>query len=138
MDEALLDTDILSEVLKRKNRNVLDAAKRYLTLHGRLSFSEVTVYEIVRGMRAKGARSQLSAFLSTVNSCEVLPINRDVLLRAAELWAEAVRSGHARNDADLIIAATALEAGRVLVTANTAHFSWMPGLQVDDWRSMQP
>ena len=33
-----------------------------------------------------------------------------------------------------IIAATALEHKRVLVTGNTAHFSWVPGLRVEDWR----
>lgn len=35
-----------------------------------------------------------------------------VLMRAADLWAEARRLGHPRNDADIIIAATALEEGR--------------------------
>jgi len=39
------------------------------------------------------------------------------------------------GDADLIIAATALETGRVLVTGNTAHYSWIPGLTLDDRRN---
>lgn len=30
MDESLLDTDILSEVLKRKDQQVLAAARQYL------------------------------------------------------------------------------------------------------------
>jgi hypothetical protein len=30
MDEALLDTDILSEVLKARNRQVLSVAQKYL------------------------------------------------------------------------------------------------------------
>jgi predicted nucleic acid-binding protein len=34
----------------------------------------------------------------------------------------------------LIIAATALEHGRALITGNTAHFQWVPGLQIDNWR----
>jgi hypothetical protein len=34
----------------------------------------------------------------------------------------------------LIIAATALETGRALVTGNTAHFGWIPALTIEDWR----
>ena len=34
MDAALLDTDILSEVLKRKDPRVLSGAQRYLAQHG--------------------------------------------------------------------------------------------------------
>jgi len=44
------------------------------------------------------------------------------------------RGGHPGRDADLIIAATALEHGRVLVTGNTLHFAWVPGLKLSNWR----
>jgi len=30
--------------------------------------------------------------------------------------------------------ATAIETGRVLVTGNTPHFSWISGLRIEDWR----
>lgn len=57
-----------------------------------------------------------------------------VLERSANLWVKARRGGHPRYDADLIIAATALEHGRTLATGNAAHFSWINGLDLDDWR----
>jgi predicted nucleic acid-binding protein len=38
------------------------------------------------------------------------------------------------TDADLIIAATAMEHRRVLVSGNTDHFAWIPGLVLDNWR----
>jgi len=89
-------------------------------------------------MRAKRAARQFTKFLQMVANSDVLPISVPVLLRAADLWAEAGKGGHLRGDADLIIAATALEARRVLVTGNTAHFSWINGLQLTDWRSGTP
>jgi len=138
MDESLLDTDILSEVLKGKDQQVLATAQQYLNEHQRLAFSTITLYEIVRGMRAKRAARQFTKFLQMVANSDVLPISVPVLLRAADLWAEAGKGGHLRGDADLIIAATALEARRVLVTGNTAHFSWINGLQLTDWRSGTP
>jgi tRNA(fMet)-specific endonuclease VapC len=104
MVEALIDTDILSEVIKRKDSRVLTKARRYLAEHQRFAFSSITAYEIIRGMRASQATRQLSEFLKTVATSDVLPANMPVLMRAAELWADAHRSGHPQSDADLIIA----------------------------------
>ena len=134
MDEALLDTDMLSEVLKAKHAGVLGQAQRYLNQYGRLSFSAITFYEVVRGMTATGATKQLANFLQTASSSEVTPISMPILLQAANLWATATAGGNPRGDADLIIGATALELGRVLVTGNKAHFDWIQGLRVEDWR----
>ena len=134
MDESLLDTDILSEVLKGKDQQVLATARQYLAEYHHLSFSAITVYEIIRGMRAKRASRQLAQFLNTVSTSDVFSVSMPVLMRAGELWAKAHDGGHPHNDADLIIASTALEAGRVLVTGNTSHFSWINGLQLADWR----
>jgi predicted nucleic acid-binding protein len=89
MDESQLDTDILSEVLKRKDRQVLANATRYLAQHQRLAFSALTVYEIMRGMLANRATHQLNAFLNTLGSSEVLPLSMTVLQRAARLWTDA-------------------------------------------------
>ncbi len=108
MDAALLDTDILSEVLKRKDQRVLANAGQYIAQHQRLAFSAITAYEIVRGLRAKRATRQLTGFLKTVGTSDVFPADMPVLMRASELWADATNGGHPHDDADLIIAATAL------------------------------
>ena len=138
MDEALLDTDIMSEILKAKNQQVLGLAQQYLDQHQRFAFSAITLYEILRGLRASQATRALNAFLKLVGNSDVLPVSLPVLYRAADLWADAGKGGYPRNDADLIIAATALESGRVLVTGNGPHFSWIPGLSLADWRSASP
>jgi hypothetical protein len=44
MDEALLDTDKLSEVLKAKDPRVLAKAQQYLNQYDRLAFSTITFY----------------------------------------------------------------------------------------------
>jgi tRNA(fMet)-specific endonuclease VapC len=138
MDESLLDSDILSEFLKEKNPRVSEAARLYLAEHQRLTFSAVSLYEITRGFLATRATSGLARFAQLVDESEVLPVSIPVLERAATLWSEAYRRGRPRGDADIIIAATALESNRVLVSGNTAHFTWIPGLTVMDWRSGSP
>src|SRR4051812_21626364 len=102
MDKALLDTDILSEVLKRKDPQVLATAGQYLAEHQRFAFSAVTLYEIIRGSQANGATRQLAEFLNTVGTSDVLPVSTGVLMRAADLWAEADNAGYPHDDADLI------------------------------------
>ena len=134
MDEAIVDTDMLSEVLKAKDARVLAKAQQYLSQHGRLSFSAMTFYEVVRGMLAHRAKKQLANFVNRADNSDVIPISLPILLRAANLWSAARAGGHPSDDADLIIAGTALEVGRMLVTGNTAHFSWIPGLRIEDWR----
>jgi tRNA(fMet)-specific endonuclease VapC len=134
MDAALLDTDILNEVLKQKNALVVAQASAYIQEHGQFAIAALSRYEVVRGLRDANATAQLSRFATFCQNTLVLPITDAVLDRAADLWVHARQGGHPRSDADLIIAATALEHGRVLVTGNTAHFVWVPGVRLADWR----
>ena len=134
MDSAILDTDMLNEVLKQKNAKVLLHASGYLRQHGQFALSSMTRYELVRGLKEKNATRQLALFATFCQQSLILPVTDSILDRAADLWVTARRGGYPGRDADLIIAATALEHGRVLATGNTVHFVWIPGLRVADWR----
>ena len=134
MPPALLDTDILSELLKLRNTNVRQKALAYAQQHGHLAFSAITRYEITRGYKDQKATTQMARFATFCQHAIVLPVTEAILDRTADLWGVARQGGHPRNDADLMIAATALEHGRLLVTGNTSHFSWIPGLTIEDWR----
>jgi tRNA(fMet)-specific endonuclease VapC len=134
MDAALLDTDILSEVIKLRDANVRQTALSYAQRHGQLAFSAITRYEVIRGYRSQNATSQLARFDAFCQHSLIIPLGDQIFDRAADLWAIARRGGHPNGDADLLIAATALENGRVLVTGNTIHFSWIPGVRLADWR----
>ncbi|HQZ69206.1 MAG TPA: hypothetical protein PLY87_29165 [Planctomycetaceae bacterium] len=52
----------------------------------------MSMYEVFRGLRANGATRRLAAFQQTVASSDVFSISTNVLMRAAELWAEAQRT----------------------------------------------
>jgi predicted nucleic acid-binding protein len=134
MDAALLDTDALNEVLKQKNAIVVRQAATYLKQHGQFAISAMTRYEVLRGLKEKQATAQLKRFELFCQNTLVLPISDLVLDRATELWVAARQTGNPCRDADLIIAATALDAQRVLVTGNTKDFSWISNLTLIDWR----
>ena len=135
MNAALLDTDILSEVIKLRDPIVVRHAIDYTRQVGSLSFSAVTRYEVVRGYKHKRAAKQLARFAVFCQQARVLTLTDSIWDRASELWAYARTHGHPHKDADLLIAATALEEGLDLATGNTGDFVWIPGLAIEDWRN---
>jgi len=135
MTIALLDTDMLSELLKQRNPQVTAKAAEYLRVHCKFAFSVFTRFEIARGYKEKGATTQLTRFGEFCRHSLIIPATDAVFDRAEDLWVIARRGGLPHYDADLIIAATALETGRVLVTGNTAHYAWISGLMLEDWRN---
>jgi tRNA(fMet)-specific endonuclease VapC len=126
----LIDTDILSEILKQRDDNVIQAARVYLDEWRRFTFSVLTRYEILRGLRAKGAVRQELAFDALCRLSQVLPLTEPIAVRAAAIYADLQLRGELIGDADILIAATALEHGLAIATGNTAHFERIPGLQV--------
>ncbi len=95
--------------------------------------SLVTRFEILRGLKAKRANAQLAAFDSFCMSNEVLPITDQIIVRAAETYADLHNRGQLIADADILIAATAIENGLVMATNNLADFGRISGLQIDNW-----
>ena len=130
---ALLDTDILSELLK-KHPLVTERIRRYLAEHGRLAFPIITQYEILRGLKAKQARNQEAAFSAFCQVSLILPVTDRVVERAATLYGKLYRWGELLADAALLIAATALDAQRILITNNLVHFQRIPDLFIENWK----
>jgi tRNA(fMet)-specific endonuclease VapC len=130
--KSLLDTDVLSGLM-RKTPVALNRARVYLADHRQLTISLVTRFEILRGLKAKRANAQLAAFDSFCMNNEVLPITDQIIVRAAETYADLHNRGQLIADADILIAATAIENGLVMATNNLADFGRITGLQIDNW-----
>ena len=131
----LLDTVTLSEVIKGHDAAVAARAVAYLSVHERFQFSIVTRFEILRGLQAKQAHRQIELSEKRCRTSTVLPLTDAIVIRAAEIYGFLHRKGSLIGDADVLIAATALEHELPLVTENTAHFRRVPGLVCESWRS---
>ena len=136
MEAVLVDTDILSELLKRKNASVAKNVARYLAAYGELTISSMSRYEVLRGLKETNATVQLVQFQSFRARTQILPVTDEPLDLAADLWVTGRRNGLSPTDADSIIAATAVYYGHVLVTGNTAHFDWIQGLKTVNWQNL--
>lgn len=133
---CLLDTVTLSEVIKGRDSSVLLRAQEYLSVHGSFQFSIITRYEILRGLKAKNAFRQVERFEEQCRASTVFPLTDDIVVRAAEVYGSLHQRGSLIEDADILIAATALVQGFPLVTENAAHFRRIPDLRVESWRRL--
>lgn len=65
MIASLLDTNAISDIIRApsKRRSTVTAhASAYLLSYGRFSFSELSCYEVLRGLRKKGAKKAACPF----------------------------------------------------------------------------
>jgi tRNA(fMet)-specific endonuclease VapC len=98
-----------------------------------LAISLVTRFEILRGLKAKRATAQLAAFDSFCTNNDVLQITDQIIVRAADIYADLHIRGQLIPDADILIAATAVENDLVMATNNLADFGRIAGLRIDNW-----
>ncbi len=125
-----VDTDVLIKHLRGHPsvRGKVEAAS------GEWSISTLTHFELLKGVYmsadTKKALADLDALLAGV---PVLPASTAVNMLAAEHFARLRRVGQLLPDPDLLIGATALAHGLILVTGNTAHFSRLTGLKLENW-----
>ncbi len=138
MEESLLDTDILSEVLKAKNSSVVKRAKEYLTRYGRITISVITVMEIVKGLHQVRRADALEKFLANILSSNVLVFDQYCAEKAGRIYGDLERTGQTVGRADPIIAAIALQHSLTLVTGNLEHYQRIQALgyplKLENWR----
>jgi tRNA(fMet)-specific endonuclease VapC len=138
MNKCLLDTDILSEIIKGRDPVVAAKARTYLGQLGRLTTSSVTVAEIIYGFRRIGREDRISQFEASLTNAEVLPFDVAAAGHAGRINADLERTGRTIGMPDVMIAGIALHHQLPLVTGNTAHFEYIRdagyGLVFENWR----
>lgn len=75
----------------------------------------------------------MEAFDRFCETCLVLPLTDEIVVKAAGVYATLRKRGQPIGDADILIAASALTHGFGVVTNNESHFRRIDGLHVDNW-----
>jgi len=130
----LLDTNVLSEVLKKRPEpKVLDKL-RSVPARG-IATSAVCVAELRYGAAPNPGRAGLWQRISreVLVRVRILPFGEAEAVRAGDLLALLESEGVPIGTEDVLIGATALEAGLTVVTRNVKHFDRIPGLTVESW-----
>jgi len=126
----LFDTDICIELL-RGNKVLIDRRRAY---SGDVFISFMTVAELYYGVENSSNvvenRLLVDKFLLTIG---VIQSDVEIMRRFGELKSVLKKQHLLLPDADLFIAATALEKMEALITGNTKHFQRISGLKLENW-----
>ena len=131
----LLDTDILSNLMKRSPSTALIAKLASVPPEQQFT-SSITLGELIFGAHRLGPRSTvLLGQIETrlIPNLPILPFDAEAARRYGEVRALLEGQGTPLGDADLRITAIAMVRNLTIVTANTRHFQRVPGLSVENW-----
>jgi len=105
----------------------------YILEHGKLSFSLITRYEVLRGLLLHTITKRKRAFETLCIASDIISLSPEIIDRAAYIYADLKSRGQLISDADILIGATALVNGWRLITDNERHLGRIPGLIVENW-----
>ena len=131
----LLDTDILSNLMKRSPSSALVARVARVPPEQQFT-SSITLGELVYG--AHRLRERTTILMERIEdvlvpNLHVLSFDAAAARRYGEVRAKLERSGTPIGDADLRIAAIALSHHLKVVTGNERHFQRVPELEIENW-----
>lgn len=128
----LLDTNIVSYIL-RKNV-IIDSKLQEVTRLGEEVFiSCISYFEVKRGLLAVNATRQLAEFDLFFRKYEILFLDDlDIIENACKIQVDLKNRGHRLEDADILIAATAITRGLILVS-NDTDLLRIPGINLENW-----
>ncbi|MBO1055149.1 MAG: type II toxin-antitoxin system VapC family toxin [Dolichospermum sp. JUN01] len=112
----LLDSNIVSYILKKNA--IVDNKLREVNIQGRMVFiSCITYYEIKRGLLSINAVKQLSEFDIFFQKYQTLFLDDlEIIEKSCEIHAKLKAKGTPIQDADILIAATAIVRDLILVS----------------------
>ena len=123
----LVDTDVLVWFL-RGRRSAREAMARCRSVE----LSAVTYMELVQGVRDKNELRMLRRTIR-LNGWRILPLTEDIGHRAA-MYVEGYALSDGLRVADALIAASAVQSGSALMTANTRHYKCIPDIVLERYR----
>jgi len=124
---VIIDTDVLIWYL-RGNIN----AKKALAANTPFKISLINYLELIQGLKDKNELKTLQKQLKKW-STKIIQINESISTYSMFL-VENYYLSHSLEAGNAIIAATALENNETLLTANYKHYSYIPNLQVQNFK----
>ena len=127
-----LDTDIIIDMLKDRESKPVGVVE----LHPKRN---IKIPSIVKGELITGAykKGNVEFYLENIRDIlfgfEVVPFDDSASEIYGKIRAELEMKGNVIGPNDLMIAATTLSRGGILVTNNTKEFSRVEGLQLENW-----
>jgi tRNA(fMet)-specific endonuclease VapC len=131
----LLDTNIISFWARKSHPALM--AKMLATSPADLCTSALVEHELRYGFARNPNVKSWPLIEKLLELIPAHPLTREAANHAAVLRASPALKGAPIGAYDLLIAATAIEHGAVLVTNNVGEFARVAGLSIEDWLNPQ-
>ncbi|KPL07488.1 hypothetical protein AMJ85_09430 [candidate division BRC1 bacterium SM23_51] len=124
----------------RPNAEIATWFMRLLKSGATIFLPEIADYELRRNLLLEGLTKSIARLDQLKIALNYLPLTSEVMLRAAEFWADA-RKHHKPTadpkelDCDAILAAQAEQVGAVVATDNVGHLSLF--VEAKSWRDIR-
>ncbi len=128
--DYLFDTNIITAILKKDKR--IQKKLRDINLQAEIWMSGITYYEIKRGLLATQASRKIAEFEELSQEIGVIVPDLGILEKAAEIYADLKPQGKLLEDADIIIAATAISKQLILIS-NDSDLLKVQQLILENW-----
>ncbi len=126
----LLDTDICIEIL-RGNEKVIERRK---AVDDNVGLSFISIAELYYGSGISGNKAKNNSLIEQLLlSMIVFHSDFNICKKFGELKADLSSRAIILTDADIFIAATAIEKTDKLITGNIKHFQRFTELKLEDW-----
>jgi len=139
---VMLDTGPLGMFAHpRADREIVEWVDNLVISGVSVIIPEIADYELRRNLLLEGLMRSLARLDQLKGFLLYAPLTTEVMLKAAEFWAEARRQGQPTADpkeldGDVILAAQALQVGAVVATDNVGHLSLF--VEAKSWREIVP
>lgn len=128
-----LATNVVAALLRREPQ-VIAELEKCLARGDVVSLNALGYFETRRGLWETQPK-KVQAFERLVQEAGVLELRLSTLDLAATIYQDLRRRGLLIEDADILIAATALAHDATLVTRNLKHFERIEGLKLETWKA---
>jgi tRNA(fMet)-specific endonuclease VapC len=127
----MFDTDTISFFIKDNPKNVRTRAAK----HNKDEFciSAITLAELMFGLKRNYSKKLDFWIHEILSKFNVIAFDDTSAKIYGEIRTELEKSGQPLDNMDILIAASALKTGAILVSHNKKHFSKIKGLKVEDW-----
>ena len=127
----LLDTNIVSAIIQGDPSTKTKFLETVVAMP--VAISAITYFECQRGLLANQSPKKIKAFADFCQFVEILPVTYPEIVEiASEIYADLRSRGCLIQDADILIAATAIAQHWVLVS-NDSDLTRVQGLRLENW-----
>lgn len=127
-----LETSFLVDLIRGK-KEVESLFEQLIESEEIITIASPSLMEVMSTASLNKKKNEKEEIISILSSIIILPLDKESAIKAGEIESELIMAGEIIGDADIMIAAIALQNNETLITRNKKHFEKIPGLKLETY-----